>query len=206
MSTLQSPSKPIAERGRPREFDTSAVIAAVAVAFRENGYHATSIDDLCKATGLLRGSLYAAFGDKRGILLAALDHYSEVSLMRLAGTLNAPEPSRETLREALMYYARDSAALYRQCGCLITNMALEMLPQDTEVAERVQRVQQRMAGMLADEVMRGQSAGVFAGDLDERAVGSFLLCIVQGLRVLGKVQHDEQTLRDAVDMAMRALA
>jgi AcrR family transcriptional regulator len=49
----------------------------------------TSIDALCKATGVLRGSLYSAFGDKRGILIAALDHYAEQNLARLAERLRS---------------------------------------------------------------------------------------------------------------------
>ncbi|BDI31035.1 TetR family transcriptional regulator [Capsulimonas corticalis] len=208
MSTLESPVKRVgaAERGRPREFDTSAVLAAAADAFWERGYHATSIDDLCKATGLLRGSLYAAFGDKRGILLAALDHYSDAAVARLAGRLSAAEPSRETLRAALMYYTRTAAIVNGQCGCLITNLATEMLPQDAEVAEKILRNQTRMAALLAGEVARGQKAGVFSNQMGEREASNFLLCIIQGLRVMGKVQHEEQNLRDVVEMTMRALA
>jgi AcrR family transcriptional regulator len=36
------------------------------------GYEATSLDDLCDATGLSRSSLDAAFGDKRNLLLQSL--------------------------------------------------------------------------------------------------------------------------------------
>ena len=39
----------------------------------------------------------------------------------------------------------------------------------------------------------------------EKAVGDFLLCITQGLRVLGKVPRDEAQLTAIVDLAMRAL-
>ncbi|MGE8331251.1 MAG: TetR/AcrR family transcriptional regulator, partial [Paraburkholderia nemoris] len=69
----------VCSRGRPREFDTDTVLASASQVFWNHGYHATSIDDLCKATGLLRGSLYGVFGDKHGIMLAALDHYAEGS-------------------------------------------------------------------------------------------------------------------------------
>ncbi|MBV8628872.1 MAG: TetR/AcrR family transcriptional regulator, partial [Paraburkholderia sp.] len=97
-------SKPPAtcSRGRPREFDTAAVLANASEVFWNHGYHATSIDDLCKATGVLRGSLYGVFGDKHGILLAALDHYAEGSTARLVERLNANVPPEEALRNALL--------------------------------------------------------------------------------------------------------
>jgi TetR/AcrR family transcriptional repressor of nem operon len=60
---------PTADRGRPREFDPVVAIEAAGKVFWDQGYHATSIEDLCAATGLLRGSLYSAFGDKKGMLL-----------------------------------------------------------------------------------------------------------------------------------------
>ena len=58
--------------GRPRGFDEPEVVASAAATFVEHGYEGTSIDVLVAATGLHRGSLYKAFGSKRGIFLAAL--------------------------------------------------------------------------------------------------------------------------------------
>lgn len=58
--------------GRTRSFDEATVVASAAEQFRSNGYEGTSLDDLLRVTGLHRGSLYQAFGSKRGLFLAAL--------------------------------------------------------------------------------------------------------------------------------------
>ncbi|WP_029678535.1 TetR/AcrR family transcriptional regulator [Bifidobacterium sp. 7101] len=58
--------------GRKRSFDDDEVLARACKVFLEHGYEGTSIDALVKATGLLRGSLYGAFGSKRGMFVAAL--------------------------------------------------------------------------------------------------------------------------------------
>ncbi len=58
--------------GRTRGFDERQVVETAAALFTSQGYEATSIDDLVGATGLHRGSIYQAFGSKRGIFLAAL--------------------------------------------------------------------------------------------------------------------------------------
>lgn len=62
---------------RPRSFDEAVVVDAAARCFTELGYAATSVDDLVTATGLHRGSLYGAFGSKRGLFLAALARHAE---------------------------------------------------------------------------------------------------------------------------------
>ncbi|TFD57485.1 TetR/AcrR family transcriptional regulator [Cryobacterium sp. Hh7] len=58
--------------GRNRTFIESDVVAQCAEIFRRTGYEGTSIDDLVQATGLHRGSLYKAFGSKRGLFVLAL--------------------------------------------------------------------------------------------------------------------------------------
>ena len=58
--------------GRRRSVDEHAVVVAAATAFTDLGDEATAVDDLLQATGLQRGSLYQAFGSKRGLFLATL--------------------------------------------------------------------------------------------------------------------------------------
>jgi AcrR family transcriptional regulator len=59
--------------GRPREFDEDSALAAAAEVFRQQGYAATSIDHLVRATGIHRGSLYGTFGSKHGLFMRVLE-------------------------------------------------------------------------------------------------------------------------------------
>jgi len=207
MPVPQAEKSGTADRGRPREFDPAVAIDAAAKLFWDQGYHATSIEDLCQATGLLRGSLYSAFGDKKGMLLAAIDQYAEKNLARLAESLSSREPTREALRTALLYYTRTTTVLAGRHGCLVTNTALEMLPDDPEIEDRVERIFRRMTALLSAAVVRGQAAGLFNPNLDERTIGNYLLCVIQGLRVLGKVRtYGEKELAATVDLVIGALS
>ncbi|KRL61844.1 TetR/AcrR family transcriptional regulator [Lactobacillus psittaci] len=60
--------------GRKKKYNSNEVIEAITSVFLQYGYEATSLDDLVKATGLLRGSLYSEFGSKRGMFLAVLQN------------------------------------------------------------------------------------------------------------------------------------
>jgi TetR/AcrR family transcriptional repressor of nem operon len=196
--------QPSPDRGRPREFDEEAVLAAAAKAFWDRGYHATSIEDLCRATGLLRGSLYGAYGDKRGILIAALTRYSELRIARLGKSLESERPSREVLRTALLYYVRTASDLNDVRACFITNTALEMLPQDPEVTQLIECILRRMAALWTAAATRAQAAGIFNSKLDQKTMGNFLMCTIQGLRILGKV-FNEKELTKVIDLTLRAL-
>lgn len=57
---------------RPRSFDTDVVLDAAGATFCRLGFEGASVDDLVAATGLHRGSIYGAFGSKRGLFLSVL--------------------------------------------------------------------------------------------------------------------------------------
>lgn len=61
---------------RVREFDTDAAVDRAVETFWRNGYDGTGMQDLCASMNLHSGSIYAAFGDKRGLFMAAMDRYS----------------------------------------------------------------------------------------------------------------------------------
>jgi TetR/AcrR family transcriptional repressor of nem operon len=190
--------------GRPREFDEDKVLAAAAKAFWQHGYHATSIEDICEATGLLRGSLYGAYGDKHGIFLAALERFCQSRVERAAQRLKAEPPGREVLRQGLRYYIEAASDLDLARACFITNTALELTPQDREVAAIIERTFRRMSALWSEAAVRARDAGAFKSRLDEKTIGDYLYCIVQGLRVLGKIYKPHE-LMAVVDLALRAL-
>ena len=68
---------------RPREFDSNAALENAMQVFWAKGYKATSLRNICASTGLGRSSLYAAFGDKRGLYLKALDRYEGAGVDRV---------------------------------------------------------------------------------------------------------------------------
>lgn len=90
---------------RPRAFDETVVLEQARTLFAAQGYNGTSIDDLVKSTGLLRGSLYKAFGSKRNLFemvlidLSKRFDFSEESLDLLTVALKDLAPIDKRIRE-----------------------------------------------------------------------------------------------------------
>ncbi|ANN65194.1 TetR/AcrR family transcriptional regulator [Bordetella bronchialis] len=190
--------------GRPREFDLDEAARDAMDVFWDRGYEGASLPDLIEGTGLSRGSLYKAFGDKKGLLLAALDQYMAAGLKATADLLSQPGSAKAAIRASLMRYAALSAGDAGRRGCLVVAMAAEMAAHDAEIAERTGRMFRRLQQLYAGAIVRGQASGEIP-EGDEQAMARVLVCQIQGMRVLGKTGVPEADMIAVVDNTMRIL-
>lgn len=118
-------------RGRPRSFDPDEVLDKARAVFWNLGYAATSLDDLAAATGLNRPSLYAAFGDKHALYLAALKRSRDEAIGALGPALRTQAP----LRAVLATIFDRTVEIYRrgevgQRGCFLIGTAVTQAVDD----------------------------------------------------------------------------
>lgn len=191
--------------GRPRDFDEGEALEAAKRAFWDRGYHATSIAELVEATGVHRNSLYATFGDKKTLFLAALDNYIDGAMKRFEEQLGAPRPALDALRDALVHYARIVATPSGPRGCFVTNTTIELLPQERDVASHIRDGFKGMISLLEATVRRGQVEGSIAPQWDPHTVALYLYSFGQGLRVMGRVATMADLL-PTLDLALRGIA
>ena len=111
---------------RTRAFDEDAVLTGAMKAFRRNGYAGMALPELETATGISVGSIYNAYGDKRGIFLAAFQHYLKAVLGRRITRFAAPSRQLAGLRQLFLSLWREPDG--EKFGCLITNSAIEFGP------------------------------------------------------------------------------
>jgi AcrR family transcriptional regulator len=120
----EDPAKARRGRGRPRGFDPELALKAAGERFRTQGFAATTLDDLVDATGLARPSLYAAFGDKRALYLAALAGVS-ARLERTFDRLEAAQLPKGALLEAIFANTIDGYLTGERApsGCVMVSTA-----------------------------------------------------------------------------------
>ena len=184
-------------RGRPREFDTDAAVARAMDVFWSGGYHGTSLPDLLEATALSRGSLYAAFGDKHGLFLRALDRYIDDALTRLDRELDPRKSALAGVRTCLGGYVDRTSGSAGKRGCLVVATAMELAAHDTEVEQRIRRFFKTMETRLTGALVRAQAAGELADGVEPATAARLLLCLLEGMRVVGKASPD-RTMSQAV--------
>lgn len=190
---------------RPPEFEREVVLDRAMRAFWSRGYEATSIQHLVERTGIQRGSLYGAFGDKRALFLAAIEHYDRVMTAKLLATLDAPGSGLGAIRRFFRLKVDAAQERSRPRGCLVTNSATELASRDRRTASRIGATLGRIEAAFHRAVIRGQQAGEIDPERDARALARFLTSSAQGLSVMAKASPERAPLEDIVQVTMEVV-
>ena len=151
--------------------------------FWRQGYDGTSVDDLLEATGLHKGSLYKAFGDKRALYIASLERYTSHvhdGWKKLRAGSASP---KEALRRWFHFLVTFKGAFK---GCLAANASAEVAPRDPEIAAMLRAFTTTFRTAFAEAIEHGKQLGEFSPDVDAALAGELLAIVMYGLRVMGK--------------------
>lgn len=185
---------------RPRTFDEDDVIAAAREEFWNRGYAATSVDDLTAATGLGKGSLYGAFGDKHTLYLRALDDYIASSLAAVRATLCDPRyVAYDRLARHIRSQVKAIAADKDRRGCLMAKSAAELAGTDDVVEQKVERAYASWRDELVTCIKEAQRDGTIDAGRNAQALAGALLAFMRGQEALHKGGAKPAQLKAAAD-------
>ncbi|KOV62016.1 TetR/AcrR family transcriptional regulator [Streptomyces sp. MMG1121] len=190
---------------RPRGFDVDEVLSAVMELFWRQGYEATSVQDLCAATGLGKGSLYAAFGSKQELYAQALRHYVKLTTHDLQAQLLRSVPLRQAVRDLLLDRIDQSLSTPERPGCLLVSAVVERVPHDHGAARIARDAIEALKGAFAAALHAARAAGEISADADVDSLAGFLTAMVQALRVMSISVPDEKQLTSIVDTALSVI-
>ena len=187
--------------GRPRTYTRDAVLEKAMGAFWQNGYKATSVNDIVRESGLNTASLYKEFGDKDGIFLEALEYYrGHVIGPRYQILRDNPDMAGvETFLKNVMKGAEKSE--YK--GCLMMNHLAQKHAISTEAAEMIEDFCATMEGLLETALRNAQAEGALPGDKDPAALASYIMCCVHGMVLYGRHPNKKDEIRKIQAMILQ---
>ncbi len=186
--------------GRPREFDEEAALEAAMDAFWAKGFEATSMADLCSCTGLHKGSLYQAFGDKHALFMDALRHYADTEFRHTTSVIKESNSPLENLRAVVNRVVEDAAG---EKGCMMINTMVELAPHDPAVKSALQGFgQQRMQAITGMIAMAQESGELRATTAPDKLARQLMMTMAGGAAMVKGVLPPEvfiETVTDLID-------
>jgi len=192
--------------GRSRSFDEGQVLAAAKERFWSTGYAAARVDDIAAATGLGKGSLYGAFGDKHQLFLRVFDDYCTGLIEAVRRQLDGSDAGAyERLQAHVLKVASATASDVGLRGCLLAKGTAELSGQDEAVTATARRTFATIEELISSCIAAAQRAGDIRQDADPARLAGLLLAVLRGIEALGKGGGSPDALRAIAETALALL-
>lgn len=190
---------------RIKKFNKTDVLAAAASIFQQKGYNGTSMDEVLKATGLSRSSLYDSFGDKHNLYIQSLEFYKENEQKLSEKIEDKPVNGLQKIDYLFKNVVDHLVAHPDDNGCLLVNAAAEMSKQcfktQQVICNNKDEVQDLLTGWLND----AQSSNILKLSKPTKNYSQFLYNTLLGLRVMSQSGATKQELNNVVKVTIDSL-
>ena len=176
----------------PHTSKTRLLDAALQV-IRTKGYAATTVEDICAAADLTKGSFFHHFKGKEELALAAVEYWNAVT-----GGLFAQAPYRQITdpRKRLLAYIDFRTELIRgelpDFTCLLGTLVQETFDTHPRLREVCGQGIAAHALMVASDIAAAKASCAPEANWDPETLAYYTQAVIQGAFVLAKAQGDSR--------------
>ena len=187
--------------GRPPSFEREAALGQAMHLFWRHGYEATSVAMLTRGMGITAPSLYAAFGDKRRLFLAAVDRYLQGG-RAVPALIDGAATARQAARDLLTAAAIGDTGETTPAGCLLASAIVTCSEEAADVREALAAMRRAIEARLRERIEADIAAGCLPPGTDAEALAGHAMAVVQGMSTLAKDGAGRAKLLRIVEAAM----
>lgn len=167
-----------------KNYNEIEVLEQAMYAFWAHGYEATSMSDLVEATGINRGSIYAAYKNKHTFFMQALRHYDKVHRVDHLNRISQQYAPKDAIIAAFEGAGGNTGRGNAPGGCLLVNTVLELSPHDPEVRDFVDGCLRQVEEFFFSMIEAAKHERTIKRSVESRKTAQALLGLFLGLRVL----------------------
>jgi TetR/AcrR family transcriptional regulator, transcriptional repressor for nem operon len=177
----------------------SRLLDAAMRVIREQGYSATTVDDICGAAGVTKGAFFHHFKSKEELGVAAATHFAEMAERLFGGA-----PYRELadpLDRVLGYLDLRAAILTGPTAdytCLFGTMVQETYETHPAIRQACETYIVRHADRLAQDIAAAKALYAPDARWSPESLGLYTQAVLQGSFILAKAKGGPEVARDCV--------
>jgi TetR/AcrR family transcriptional regulator, transcriptional repressor for nem operon len=165
----------------------------------KNSYSSVSVDDICKAADIRKGSFYHCFKSKADLAIAAMEqHYqnSKGDFDNVFSPENSPIERFKRLADLAYEKQRIAAEKYGHvCGCPFASLGSEMASQDNLIRKQADKVFRRYLRYYESTIRDLVAEGLLPDDTDITARAEEVTSYICGQVMMARVQNSLEPLK-----------
>jgi TetR/AcrR family transcriptional regulator, transcriptional repressor for nem operon len=162
--------------------------------FNTQGYKATSISDITKATGFTKGAIYRHFGSKDALEMETLSFLSTSMFDHIRDRIKATTTAPLKLKAIFTYFETYTSKPPVKGGCPLMNVAIEA--DDAHPALRKRAVS--ILNMLRDSILiileNGIRHGQLKNDIDKEHLATVIIASLEGAIMMSKLRGNDNDI------------
>lgn len=190
------PTKQQPERGDAR----TRLLEAARDTIREKGFAATSVDELCQAAAVTKGSFFHHFKSKEALGVAAADFWAETTTAFFAGApYHAPDDPLERVLAYVAFRKSIIAGNLAEFTCLVGTMVEEVYALSPAIREACANSIFGHAATLEADIGAAIRERGISSDWTAESLARHTQTVIQGAFVLAKAGNDPALAREGLD-------
>lgn len=178
---------------RDREHTKNLIITRAISLFNTQGYRATSLSDITKASGVTKGAIYGNFQNKDAVAVASFDYAAEKVLSNLRSAIKEAPTAPQKLKAITAFYSHYLYNTPFEGGCPIINTAIEADDNYPNLRMRVIRTIAIIKDSIKKIVTRGILEGQLKSELNIEEFALSFYATIKGAILISRVEGDTET-------------
>jgi AcrR family transcriptional regulator len=181
------------------ELTKQFILETVAPIFNKNGYAATSMQDITKATGLTKGAIYGNFKNKEDLAIASFKFTVRNLMKKIATHLELSNSPIQKLFLITDFYRNYYSYSKELGGCPVLNIGVDANNQNTKLLLNVKQVIEKIQDQVATIIEKGIEVKEITNEINAMQYAKRIDTMIQGAIFMTYTLDDEFYLKDTMN-------
>jgi len=166
----------------------------------QSSYGSVSVDDICKAADVKKGSFYYYFPSKSELAVAVMEESYlefESGMSAIFSADVSPILEFENLINFIYEKQKEALDKYgRVCGCPFTSLGSEMVGNEEIIQKKADEIFSRQGDIFSKPIRQMVELKLLSQDTDISTLSSQLIVFIMGQLVMARIQNDITNLQE----------
>ena len=179
---------------RNAEATKSIILKESANLFNTQGYKATSISDITRATGYTKGAIYRHFENKQDLEQHALRSLAKVMFDEIGTSIRAAANFREKFEAIFAFFENYMHTPYYEGGCPLMNAAVEADDSNPVLRQQAFNMLAQLRSSVVKIIENGKKNGQVHPETDAPFYATIIIATLEGGIMMSKLERNKEAI------------